>query len=400
MRPVDAQPRPRFRAAGSRAFTSALVLALASTGCDLDLGNLPTSANAELQARLVAARYLTGRYDDVIDGTLDNAYPIYQWSYTQGVALWGMLLLDEALPNPTFSAQVRAALESYDDHGRIKIHGGSEPIDYIGALAHAILEYSARTDDTRFLDGALEAARFFHEDVARTPEGLIAYHSDPERGRIWIDALFMVAPLLAKTGTLLDDETYYDDVLFQFHGFAEKLRDPTTGLYHQGWNWHGAGASPGLWGRGNGRLALALTEVLATIPPDYPGYDELLVMYQDLAAALAAQQGPGGMWHQLLDRHDSYEETSCTAMFIYALSSGLRHGWLEDEYHTVVTRAHEGLSRMISLSGDLDNICPGTPTQSSESAYLNRGPRRNDDHGVGPVMLALYGILTLEETEE
>ena len=267
-------------------------------------------------------------------------------------------------------------------------------------MAHVILEYSFRSDDDRFLDSALEAARFFHHDVARTPEGLIAYHSDPERGRIWADALFMVAPLMAKAGRLLNDESYYDDVLAQFRGFTERLRDPGVGLYHQGWNWHGPGPSPGFWGRANGWTALAMVEVLDTIPDDYPGRDELLALYQDFAGASVEHQGISGMWHQLLNRPESYEETSCTGMFMYALARGVERGWLDETYVHAVERGHAGLSGMISLNGAIDNICPGTSTKSSEQGYLDKEPRRNDSHGIGPVLLGLYGVMRVSDTAE
>ena len=379
---------------------AAILLTLLLPGCGLELGDIPAPKDAELQTRIVTGRYMAGEYHDAIDSTRDQPFVVYHWKYTQGVSLWALLLLDEKLDNPLYTQQVRVSLESYEANGRIKIHGGSEPIDYIGAMAHAILEYSRRTGDNRFLDDALEAARFFHEDVARTPEGLIAYHSDPERGRIWIDALFMVTPLMVKAAAILEDDSYYDDVLDQFRGFSEKLRDEDTGLYHQGFNWHGSGASSGLWGRGNGWMAMAMVECIGALPEDYPGRDELLSLYRDLMAAVVAHQGPGGMWHQLLDKHNSYEETSCTGMFIYALTLGVERGWLDDQYLDAIQRAHTGLLRMISISGNIDNICPGTTTPSSEDGYLKKGPKRNESHGVGPVMLALYGLIPSGQNAE
>ncbi len=369
-------------------------------GCESDLLDLPAPADPQLQARVIAARYMAGEYPNVVDSAPGQPHAIYNWKYTQGVTLWAFLLLHEQTGNPLYLGQVRAALVNYDTNGRIDIHGGSEPIDYIGAMAHAILEYSLRSGDERFLDGALEAARFFHQDVARTPEGLIAYHDHPERGRIWADALFMVTPLMAKAGRYLGDESYYDDVLEQFRGFNTRLRDPDVGLYHQGWNWHGSGPSPGFWGRANGWVALAMTEVLDTVPEGSPGRGELLASYQDFVQAIVAHQGLGGMWHQLLDRPDSYEETSCTAMFIYALARGVQRGWLSDDYADAIERGHAGLSRMISLTGGIANICPGTPTQSSEQGYLDRGPRRNDSHGIGPALLATCGVMGLRDAAD
>jgi len=378
--------------------TTFMILALLLAGCEPVLKELPAPEDPTLQANIVAARYMAGGYDEAIDSTRDLPYVIYHWRYTQGVTLWALVLLHERTGNPAYLEQVRASLESWDANGRIRIHGGSDPIDYIGAIAHAILEYTQQSGDDRFSDKALEAARFFHESVSRTPEGLIAHHSAPESGRIWVDALFMVTPLMAKAGKILGDETYYDDVLAQFKGFAEKLRDPEVGLYHQGWGWHGPGASPGYWGRANGWAALAMTEVLDTIPADYRGYKELLDLYMDFSSDIVAHQGVGGMWHQLLNRPDSYEETSATAMFIYALARGVQRGWLDQQYLQAIQRGHTGLSRMISIVGNIDNISPGSSTKSSEEGYLDKHPRRNDDHGIGPVLLALYAMMSLQDT--
>ena len=369
-------------------------------GCETALFDLPAPAEPELQAGIITARYMAGEYPGTINSTLDDPVVVYHFSYTNGVTLWALLLLHEETNNPAQLEQVRASLAKYDADNLYRSDGGDEPIDYLGSMSHATLEYCIRSGDQRYLDNALRAARFFRDDVARTPEGLIAYHSDPERGRIWADALFMVTPLMAQAGRLLGDESYYDDVLAQFRGFTEKLRDPAVGLYHQGWNWHGAGPSPGFWGRANGWVALAMTEVLDAIPEGYPGRDELLALYQDFARAIVENQGPSGMWHQLLDRRDSYEESSCTGMFIYALARGVQRGWLTEDYLDAIQRGHAGLSRMISLGGGIDNICPGTSTQSSEEAYFNRGPRRNDSHGIGPALLGTRGAMIVRDLAE
>ena len=389
-----------MRCADREIVIAAFVLFLSLPGCESGIQDLPAPPDPQVQAGIVAARYMAGGYDEAIDSTRDLPYVIYHWRYTQGVTLWALLLLHEHTGNPAHLEQVRASLESWDAHGRIRVHGGSDPIDYIGAIAHTILEYDRHSGDARFTDQALEAARFFREDVDRTPDGLIAHHSAPERGRIWVDALFMVAPLMAKAGARLGDEAYYDDVLAQFRGFSEKLREPEVGLYHQGWGWHGPGPSPGYWGRANGWAALAMTEVLDTIPAGYPGRGDLLALYRDFAEVIVAHQGRGGMWHQLLDRPDSYEETSATAMFVYALARGVQRGWLDERYLNAIDRGHAGLSRMITLTGNIDNISPGSSTKSSEEDYLDKEPRRDDDHGVGPVLLALYGVMSLQDAGE
>jgi len=99
-----------------------------------------------------------------------------------------------------------------------------------------------------------------------------------------------------------------------------------------------------------------MTEVLDTLPVSHPGLEELLASYQDFAEAIVSRQGADGMWHQLLDRPDSCEETSATAMFIYALSRGVQEDWLGDPCCDAIEDACAGLSRMISLSGNNDML--------------------------------------------
>ena len=75
-------------------------------------------------------------------------------------------------------------------------------------------------------------------------------------------------------------------------------------------------------------------------------------------------------------------------------------GWLDEAYVHTVERGHAGLSGMISFNGGIDNICPGTSTKSTEQGYLDKEPRRNDSHGIGPVLLGLYGAMRVSDTAE
>ncbi len=369
-------------------------------GCGgVQIGDVPTPKNAPAQAGLVISRYLNGGYHGTINDTLNDRIVVYQWDYTQGVSLLALLMLDDLVDDVDLAEVVRVAAERYDESNKIRPDGGDVPIDYAGSMSYAILMYSELTEDKRFRDQALEIARYFHEDAPRTPDGLIGYHSDPKRGRIWVDALFMIAPLITRAGVILEDDAYLDDVVDQLFGYSAKLRDEQIGLYHQGWNWHGEGASPGYWGRANGWMALALVEVLDALPKDYERREEVLSLFRDFMDRVEFFQGPGGMWHQLIDQQfgDSYEETSCTGMFVYAMCKGVNKAWLDDTYLETIDRAHSGLSRMISVTGNISNVCPGTSTQSSEQGYLDKRPQTNNAHGTGPVMLALYGLLAIEE---
>jgi rhamnogalacturonyl hydrolase YesR len=80
------------------------------------------------------------------------------------------------------------------------------------------------------------------------------------------------------------DTAHFDEVVTQILGLPEKLRDPDVGLYQQGWNGHGAGASPGFWARASGGAIVAITEARRAIPADQPGREELLALNQAFAA--------------------------------------------------------------------------------------------------------------------
>jgi len=48
------------------------------------------------------------------------------------------------------------------------------------------------------------------------------------------------------------------------------------------------------------------------------------------------------MWHQLLDKNDSYLETSASAMFTFASARGVNRGWLSAAYARWPNRVASG----------------------------------------------------------
>ena len=46
-------------------------------------------------------------------------------------------------------------------------------------------------------------------------------------------------------------------------------------------------------------------------------------------ASLLQYQGKDGMWRQLIDKEDAWPESSSSAMFSFAMITGVKHGWLD-----------------------------------------------------------------------
>jgi rhamnogalacturonyl hydrolase YesR len=153
---------------------------------------------------------------------------------------------------------------------------------------------------------------------------------------------------------------------------------------------------PFYWGRGNGWAAAALTEVLMVLPEDHEHYPSLLKAYKKMMISLKDFQGEDGMWHQLLDYPDSYPETSCTGMFLFAMASGLNKKILpETEFKTNVVKAWNALASYVNDKGKTRNVCIGTNARNSEWHYLKRLRKTGDFHGQAAVLWATSAMAEL-----
>ena len=104
--------------------------------------------------------------------------------------------------------------------------------------------------------------------------------------------------------------------------------------------------------------------------------------------------GMHGLWHQVLTDPESYEEASCTAMFILVWRGG-RHGWLEnpDPYLKSAIAGWDGLtSRAIDRSGNVRCVQGAVNLHAYYKHDLSWN--LNDTHGIGIVLLA--GVELLE----
>src|SRR5690606_25285015 len=81
--------------------------------------------------------------------------------------------------------------------------------------------------------------------------------------------------------------------------------------------------------RASGWALLTLTAVLDVLPSDHPERADILKIYKQHVQGITAYQSGSGFWHQLLDKNDSYLETSATAIYVYCIARGVNKGWLD-----------------------------------------------------------------------
>ncbi|MGF7231508.1 glycoside hydrolase family 88 protein, partial [Arachidicoccus sp.] len=110
----------------------------------------------------------------------------------------------------------------------------------------------------------------------------------------------------------------------------------------------------------NGWVMMAQADLLSVLPEDYPQRNALITLFKQNVAGVARYQSSTGLWHQLLDKPDSYLETSCSAMFTYAIARGVNRGWLRSDFAQVAYYGWRGIESKITADGDVTAICPGT----------------------------------------
>lgn len=208
--------------------------------------------------------------------------------------------------------------------------------------------------------------------------------------RWWVDDGWMVGSLQIQAFRATRDPKYADRAAAQLAAFLDKLQRP-DGLFY-----HGPKA-PFYWARGNGWVAAALAEVLQSLPPSHPKYDRIMAGYKKMMAGLKACQAPSGLWHQLLDDPASFEETSGTGMYTYAMIVGVKRGWLGADYADNARRGWLALCDKMDEKFNLTQICVGTNQSDSKQFYLERPRQTGDLHGQAPVLWCAWALLERKE---
>jgi len=135
--------------------------------------------------------------------------------------------------------------------------------------------------------------------------------------RLWIDDIWMVGSLQVQAYRVTNDPVYLNRAAREIDFYLEELQQP-NGLFFHGQEAHF------FWGRGNGWVASGLAELLTELPKDNPYYPAIVSGYKKMMDALLQYQSEDGMWRQLIDHKEAWEESSSTAMFGYSMSVGVK----------------------------------------------------------------------------
>ena len=364
-----------------------------------------------------------------------------KWSYVMGIELEGML--DTYLKYG--GEDIRQYCQEYTDtminaQGDIR---GYDILDYNLdniRTGHFVTRMYQKWPEAKNLL-AMKTMMKQLENQPRTIADKVFWHKAIYAYQVWLDGIFMGLPYRVLTAPITTSAKeakkgaitkIYDDAVNQLVITYQRTLDPKTGLNRHAydetrntfWADKETGLSQHCWGRAQGWYTMALIEVLDALPEDYARRSEVIdLLTKDFDAILKWQDQKSGVWYQVMDspqREGNYLESTCSAMFTYALLKAFRKGYVGEKYRDAGIKAYKGIiNNFIRVNADktisLTNCCSvaglgpaatpeviaamkkvnpkGTVNENqkrdgSYDYYLSEPIRDNDAKGVGPFIWA------------
>ena len=216
--------------------------------------------------------------------------------------------------------------------------------------------------------------------------------------RWWSDDMYMITSLQVAAYRATKDMKYLDRAAKAMIAYLAKLQK-SDGLFA-----HTDQSAP-YWGRANGWVASGMTELLLELPAG-ADRDAIMAGYKkQMDGLLKVQITSGtdpGAWNQVLDVTTLKPEMSCTAMFTFALATGVKNRWLTDSKYAMAARnGWLAVGKRTSSAGLLDQVCPGTGDARSVSGlaaqqkfYMDIAFMAGDRHGQPPLMWAARALMS------
>jgi rhamnogalacturonyl hydrolase YesR len=294
---------------------------------------------------LATARRLAAKYGHKLDPVI----------YTQGVAIDARLSLAALDGTEAQTArEVVPVVERWADGSRQPFADQAAGAELSGVTWAADL--ARITGDPRYRALLTAAVGRFRD---RGP-GLAPAPCDPDYR---VEDYYFAGAVLGRAYRTTG-EAMYASLLAAF--LASAPEGPGDGLF-----WHSKTA-PWRWGRGNGFAAMGFCEALTYLPESVPVRKQLLARHRRHIEALYRHQAVSGLFRQVIDVPESYEELSATCMIGYAVARGVSQGWLEPRLAVIAERAWEGAATRIGEDGSVRDVCVGTGVQPDLQSYLDR----------------------------
>ena len=339
-----------------------------------EFGHWPEGTSPQVVGKRVAENFIVRPFRAQSDPSKASAGIIYpEVCAWYGALTVAQLTKDESLKTRLINKLDR--LMTPPDSGLIS---RSRHVDF-SVFGVVPLEAYLQTKADKYLDlGKGFADRQWEES---TPDGIT------REARYWIDDMFMITAVQVQAYRATGDPVYIDRAALTMSAYLDKLQQPNGLFFH-------ALDTPFYWSRGNGWVAAGMAELLRSLPQNHPRRERIMAGYRKMMEALLKYQGDEGLWRQLIDRPESWSETSGTGMFTFAMVTGVKNGWLDAKsYGKAARAAWVGLVKRLDQDANVADVCAGTNKLNDLTYYLNRPRILGDLHGQAPIMWSASALM-------
>lgn len=354
----------------------------------------------------------TGEIPEGVEVELKS--PFEEWHYTSGVLNMAMINLSRFLNDPKwFDFAARHIAFGMDNYKFFQSRFKSDRLHYYfplgqlwtmkelddcGAMGASMIEVYRQAKRNDYKEYIEKTANHITNKQDRLDDGTLV-RGGPHKMTLWGDDLYMSVPFLARMANLTGDNKYYDDAAKQVFNFTKYLWDDEKELYYHCYYSDLQRNGVAHWGRCNGWVMMAQVHLLNFLPALHPQRDALIKNLERQILGIAKYQNGDGLWHQVLDKSDSYLESSCSAMFVYCIARAVNQGWIDPRYGSIALGGWDGLkANKITPEGQVKDICVGTGIEDNLVFYYNRPTGLNEKHGLGAVIDAGIEIIKLKKS--
>jgi len=328
------------------------------------------------------------------------------WHYPVMLGFLGILRCGELFDQPEyvnyFMNQINLmvnwgeyAMYDYKTYGQslfLRNIGTEGVLDDIGTMGMNLIEAYRVSGNEQYLSFIRLLQWNIYHKVPRLEDGTFRR---TYRKSMWADDFYMSSSFLAPLYGQFRDSESLKEFICQLRGNLKRLYMPDKKIFSHIYFWEEGVNNNIPWGRGNGWIAFALSEMLLRLSEENLECKEINKAFCEFCEGLVKLQDECGMWHQVLDREESYLETSCTVMFTLAFYRGVRNGWFKDSAlaEKIEQAANKGLKaildRCLEENGTIYGVCRGSGCSKDPVYYYNLSTIKDDNHGAGVVLMLL-----------
>lgn len=248
----------------------------------------------------------------------------------------------------------KEAVYRQDAQGRLATLYSEPGVTDPAANGEAVLFAYKATGDTAFKIAADRMLDYLLNHAPRTKKGIL-YHI-VDKPQVWVDSFYMAPPFLAIAG-------HPQEAVKQIEGFRELLWDNSAQLFSHIWDEEKQSFERrDFWGVGNGWAAAGMTRVIQALPKEMEEERMRLISYvHQLLDGCLEHLRPDGLFHDVIDKPETFIETNLSQMLAYTIYRGLQAGWISSSYRHYADQMREAALAKVDPYGLVQGVC-GAPS--------------------------------------